>query len=123
MFGDEIRVVNYERPPLALTIRAMSFAGIQRREEPVTEETFSHHVFSPANKFCHPRKILTRRETELHLNVMKNLKGVTIEKIGTVAGYFYEIAHVTLVNSWRCRWTAAPQSVPRRSCKALDRAT
>jgi hypothetical protein len=50
MFGDEIRVVNYERPPLALTIRAMSFAGIQRREEPVTEETFTHHVLSLANR-------------------------------------------------------------------------
>ena len=77
----------------------MSFAGVQRREEPVTEETFSHHVLSPANKFCHPYEILTGCETELHLNVMKKLKGVTIEKIGTVAGYFYEIAYVTLMKS------------------------
>ena len=107
MFGGYVRIVKYERSSLALTIRAMSFAGVQGRGKATAKKTSSHHVLPPANKFCHPYKILTGRETELHLNVMKKLKGVTIEKIGTVAGYFYEIAHVALMNSGRCRWTAA----------------
>jgi hypothetical protein len=55
----------------------MPFAGLQGREEPVTEETFSHHAFSAANKIYHPHKILTGCETKLYLNVIKKLKSVT----------------------------------------------
>jgi hypothetical protein len=88
----------------------MSFAGVQGRKEPFTEETFSHHVFPAANKLCHPHEILTRRKTELHLNVMKKLKSVTAEEIEAVTGCFYEITHVALMNPWRCSRAAALQS-------------
>ena len=68
----------------------MSFARVQGREEPITEQTFSHHVLPAANEFCHPYETLAGCETELNLDVMKNLKGATIETIGRVAGYFYD---------------------------------
>ena len=97
---------------VALTRSAMSFAGVQGREEPVTEETFSHHVLPAANKFCHPHKILAGCETELHLNVMKKLKGVTAEGVEAVTGCFYEITHVALMNPRRCRRAAALQLAP-----------
>jgi len=90
----------------------MSFAGVQGREEPVTEETFSHHVLPAANKLCHPHEILTGRETELDVNVMKELKSVTAEGFEAVTGYFYKITHVALMNPRCCSRAAALQSVP-----------
>jgi hypothetical protein len=77
----------------------MSFAGVQGREEPVTEQAFSHHVLPTPNKFCHPHEILTGCETELHLNVMEKLKGVIVKAIDATAGRLYEIAHVALVKA------------------------
>jgi hypothetical protein len=77
----------------------MSFAGIWRREELVTEEAFTYHMLPAANKFCHPYKVLAWCETELDLNVMKKLKRVAAEGVGAVTGCFYEIAHVALMKS------------------------
>ncbi|MCM3903972.1 MAG: hypothetical protein ND866_19910 [Pyrinomonadaceae bacterium] len=54
---------------------------------------------------------------------MKKLQGVTTGDIEAATGRFDEIAHVALVNLWRCRSAAALQTVPSRSCKALDRLT
>lgn len=84
----------------------MPLARIQRGKEIPAEQTFSHHALSATHKFCHPRKILTGCETELHLNVMKKLKSVTAEGIEAVTGCFYEIAHVGLMNSRRCSRSA-----------------
>jgi hypothetical protein len=77
----------------------MSLAGIWRREELVTEETFTHHVLPATDKPCDPYEILAGRETELDLNVMKKLKGVAADGIEAGASHFNEIAHVTLVKS------------------------
>jgi hypothetical protein len=60
---------------------AMSFASVRQRERAIAKETFSHHAFPAANKFCQPLEILAGREIELHLNVMKKLKSVTTEGI------------------------------------------
>jgi hypothetical protein len=64
----------------------MSFVGVQGREGPVTEETFSHHVLPAANKRCYPLEILTGRDTELYLNVMKKLQRVPVTLFQAVAG-------------------------------------
>jgi hypothetical protein len=77
----------------------MSFTGILRRKELVAKQTFPHHALPTANEFRRPYKILTRRETELDLNVMKKLKGVAADGIEAGASHFNEIAHVTLVKS------------------------
>jgi hypothetical protein len=76
-----------------------TLSGAQKREKPTAELASSHHVFPAANKFCYPHKVLALRESELHLNVMKKLQGVTAKGIEAATGCFYEIVHTILMNS------------------------
>jgi hypothetical protein len=46
---------------------------------------FSHHVIPAANKLWHPLEMLARRETELHLNVTKQLQSLSVTIVNTVA--------------------------------------
>jgi hypothetical protein len=75
------------------------------------EKTFSHHAFPTANKLCHPLEVLTGRETEFYLNVMKKLKSVIAEALEAVTGCLYEIIYVALMNPRCCSRAPALQSV------------
>jgi hypothetical protein len=88
----------------------MSLAGDLGREKPVTEKTFSHHALPAANKLCHPFQVLTGRETELDLNVMKKLKSVAAEGLKAVTGYLYEVIRVAFMNPRCCPRATALQS-------------
>jgi hypothetical protein len=68
--------------------------------------------FPRRTNFATHDKILTGRETELDVNVMKELKSVTAEKLDAVTGYFYKITHVALMNPRCCSRAAALQSAP-----------
>ncbi len=89
----------------------MSFARIQGREKPVTEETFSHHVLPAANKFCHPHKILTGGETELNLDMVQEVKCVAVKHTEALAGYPYEVVNTFFV----------PESAWPRTCLISSR--
>ena len=67
----------------------MPVPGAERRKEAATEETFPHLALSTAYRLCNPLQILTWRETELNLNVLKKLKTATAENIEAVTGCFY----------------------------------
>ena len=80
-FHEFSRFRNYENSK-----RVFIFSGLQ--PEPGVGKK-SSHALSAANRLCHPLQILTGRETELHLNVMKELKSVTTEDLKPVIGCFY----------------------------------
>ena len=74
---------------VTLTCAAMSFLGVQGREDRLADDTFPHTCVSAANELCRSR---TGREIDLHLNVVKQLKGVTAEITKANAGCFDGIA-------------------------------
>ena len=69
----------------------MSFAGVQRREEATTEKTFPHHALSTAHILGYPFQVLTRAKSEFKLNMIQEVKSVTVENVKTCTGCLYEI--------------------------------
>ena len=59
----------------------MSFAGVQRREEPVTEETLSHHALSAAHVLGYPSQVLKRAQSKFMLNVIQEVKSVAVKSV------------------------------------------
>lgn len=103
---------------IILACLAVSLARVQGGEK-----TFSHHAFPTASKLCHPLEVLTGRETEFYLNVMKELKSVIAEALEAVTGCFYEIIYIALMNlgvvRGRPRFSRFPADLARR----LNRST
>ena len=77
---------------------AMSFARVQRREEPVAEETFAHHALSAAHILGCPFQVLTRAQSEFKLNMIQEVKSVTVKQVKTCAGRLYQIIQLFLMH-------------------------
>jgi hypothetical protein len=90
----------------------MSFAGVEGREELVTEETLPHHVFSTAHVLAYPFQVLTRAKSEFKLNMIQEVKNVTVKNVKACAGRLYEIIQLFLLHSRCCFWPATFQSAP-----------
>jgi len=80
----------------------MSFARVQGREEPVTKETLAHHALSTAHILGYPFQVLPRAKTELNLDMIQEVKCVTVKNIKTFAGRLYEMIQLFLMNSRCC---------------------
>ena len=95
------------------------FRPSQGREEPVTEKTLPHHALSTAHVLGYPFQVLTRAKTELSLDMIQEVKCVTVKNVKTCAGRLYEMIQLFLMNS-RCRfWPSTFQSVPSCFCQTL----
>ena len=83
----------------------MSFTGVKRRKEPIAKEAFSHHTLPAADRICHSREVLTRREAELRLNVVQKLKSVIAEGLEprAVEALDTEKSHNNFHNTATCR--------------------
>jgi hypothetical protein len=57
----------------------MSFAGVQRREKAITEETLAHHALSAAHVLGYPFQVLARAETELNFDMIQEVKCVAVK--------------------------------------------
>jgi hypothetical protein len=91
----------------------MSFAGVQGREKPVTEETLAHHALSTAHVLGYPFQVLTRAKSEFKLNMIQEVKSVSVKYTEAFAGYPYKVVNTFFVNSWCRSWTAPFQSASR----------
>jgi hypothetical protein len=90
----------------------MSFARVQGREEPVTKETLAHHALSAAHILGYPFQVLTRAKAEFKLNMIQEVKSVTVKDVKTYTGRLYEIIQLFLMHSRCCFWPSTFQSVP-----------
>src|SRR5262245_31611353 len=97
----------------------MSFTGVEGREEAATEETLAHHALSATHRLGYPFQVLPGAKTELNLDMIQEVKCVTVKNVKTFAGRLYEMIQLFLMNS-RCRfWPSTFQSVPSWFCQAL----
>jgi hypothetical protein len=80
----------------------MSFTRVQGREEAATEKTSSHHALSTAHVLGYPFQVLTRAKSEFKLNMIQEVKSVTVKNVKTSADRRYEIMQLLLLHS-RCR--------------------
>jgi hypothetical protein len=90
----------------------MSLAGVQGREEAATEKTLPHHVLPAAHVLGYPFQVLTRAKSEFKLNMLQEVKSVTVKNLKACAGYLYEIIQLFLLHSRCCFWPSTFQSAP-----------
>jgi hypothetical protein len=90
----------------------MSFAGVQGRKEPATEKTLPHHALSAAHVLGYPFQVLARAKSEFKLNMIQEVKSVTVKSVKTCAGCLYEIIQLLLLHSRCCFWPSTFQSAP-----------
>jgi hypothetical protein len=98
--------------PCGLAAFAMPLAGVRGREEPVTEKTLPHHVFSAAHVLGYPFQVLPRAQSEFKLNMIQEVKSVTVKDVKTSAGRLYQIIQLLLLHSRCCFWPPSFQSAP-----------
>jgi hypothetical protein len=88
----------------------MPVSGIERRKNVLTQEAVPHHVFSTAHALGYPFHVLTRAKSEFKLNMVQEVKSVTVKNVKTCAGCLFEIIQLFLLHS-RCRfWASTFQS-------------
>ena len=75
----------------------MSFARVLRWEKAITEETLPHHAISTAHVLGYPFQVLTRAKSEFKLNMIQEVKSVTVKNVKTCAGGLYEIIQLFLL--------------------------
>jgi hypothetical protein len=90
----------------------MSFARVLRWEKAITEETLAHHALSTAHVLGYPFQVLTRAKSEFKLNMIQEVKSVTVKNVKTCAGRLYEIIQLFLLHSRCCFWPSTFQSAP-----------
>jgi len=88
----------------------MSFTRIERGEELVTEKTLTHHALSAAHVLGYPFQVLGRAKSEFKLNMIQEVKSVTVKSVKTCAGCLYEIIQLFLLHSRCCFWSSTFQS-------------
>jgi hypothetical protein len=98
--------------PCGLAAFAMSLAGVQGSEEAATEETFAHHALSTPHVLGYPFQVLTRAKSGFKLNMVQEMKSVTVKHVKTCAGHLYEIIQLFFLHSRRCFWPSTFQSAP-----------
>jgi hypothetical protein len=101
-----------QTPSAGLAALAMSFTRVEGSEEAATDETFPHHALSTTHVLGYPFQVLTRAEAKFKLNMIQEVKSVTVKDIETCTGRLYQIIQLFLLHS-RCRfWPSAFQSAP-----------
>ena len=78
----------------------------------ITEETLPHHALSAAYVLGYPFQVLTRAKSEFKLNMIQEVKSVTVKNVKTCAGRLYEIIQLFLLHSRCCFWPSTFQSAP-----------
>jgi len=90
----------------------MSFARVLGRKKPITEETFSHHALSTAHVLGYPFQVLARAKSEFKLDMIQEVKSVTVKNVKTFAGRLYETIQLFLLYPRCCFWPSTFQSAP-----------
>jgi hypothetical protein len=88
----------------------MSFARIERGKQLITEKTLAHHALSAACTLGYPFQVLARAKSEFKLNMIQEVKSVTVKNVKTCAGRLYEIIQLFLLHSRCCFWPSTFQS-------------
>lgn len=90
----------------------MSFTRVKGREEAATQETFPHHAISAAHVLSYPLQVLTWGKSKFKLNMLQEVKSVTVKNVKTCAGGLYEIIQLFLLHPGCRSWPSAFQSAP-----------